>query len=132
MGELQAIFTVAAVLAGVDPALLSSVCFIESAHKPKAYVANDGGSPSIGLCQVKLSTARFVGFKGTARELFDPRVNALHAAKYLRWQYDRYGSWKKAVSAFNCGRACNNRRYVKKVWDRYEQTRGMVAWEQLR
>ena len=112
---MGSIFLIAGLIAGVDPALVSAVCFVESGHKPSAYVAMDGQSASYGLCQIKLSTARDMGFKGTAHELMEPATNALYAAKYLRWQYERYGIWAKAVSAFNCGRVCNNPGYVSRV-----------------
>ena len=113
---MGAIFIIAGVLAGVNPNLLSAVCFVESGHKPSAYVAMDGQSPSYGLCQIKLATARQVGFEGSTRDLMHPATNALYAAKYLRWQYERYGSWDKAVSAYNAGRAIKgNAGYVGRV-----------------
>lgn len=115
MNILSAI-ALAAAINNVDPALLKGLCFKESSHNPSAYVKNDGGSPSIGLCQIKAKTARQMGFKGLTIELFDPFVNANYAAKYLVYQYKRYHSWKKAVSAFNAGRAITgNKRYVKDV-----------------
>jgi soluble lytic murein transglycosylase-like protein len=109
------IFMFAGILAGVEPSLISAVCWVESTHREEAYVAKDGDSPSYGLCQIKLATARDMGFTGKPSELMNGAVNAYYAAKYLRWQYDRYGSWEKAVSAYNCGRACNNTSYQVKV-----------------
>lgn len=115
MGNVGEAILLAAALTGVNPALLSSLCFVESNHKINAYVHQDGGSPSYGICQVKESTARALGFTGRAEALMDPSVNALYAAKYLKRQHRRYKSWPKAVSAYNCGRVCNNKRYVDKV-----------------
>lgn len=77
---------------------------------------NDGGSPSYGLCQVKLATARHMGFKGKPSDLLKPDINADLAAKYLRYQLNRYGSMEKALSAYNAGRYIKaNAGYVAKV-----------------
>jgi len=100
-------------------ALLSAVCFVESGHNPHAINVSDGGSASYGYCQLKLSTARDMGFRGHVSELWHNReVNRKYASEYLRYQLKRYGGdVRKAVSAYNCGSACGNRRYVKKVMD---------------
>lgn len=115
MGDITTAIAIAAALTGVDPALLNSLCYVESGHNVKAYVHQDGGSPSYGVCQVKLSTARALGFTGQAAQLMDPSWNAFYASKYLAKQHRRYGSWEKAISAYNCGHACNNNKYVTKV-----------------
>jgi soluble lytic murein transglycosylase-like protein len=121
---LEGAILIAALTNGVDPSLLSAVCYVESSHNPSAFVRQDGRTSSYGLCQVKLETARTLGYAGKASGLMDARTNAYFAAKYLRKQYNRYGSWTRAVSAYNCGRVCNNRRYVRKVIRRvYEQRR---------
>jgi soluble lytic murein transglycosylase-like protein len=113
---MGAIFILARALAGVDANLLSAVCFVESGHKPSAYVAMDGRTPSYGLCQIKLGTAKHMGYRGTAKGLMDPYTNALYAAKYLRWQYRRYKNWDMAISGYNAGRAIRgNAGYVNKV-----------------
>lgn len=97
--------------------VLRSLCFAESSFNPAPPLKDDGGSPSHGLCQVKLRTARHMGFKGKALNLKDPTINAQIAAKYLRYQLDRYkGNWLKAISAYNAGSAIpNNQDYVNKV-----------------
>lgn len=120
---LASIFIFAGILAGVDPALLSSVCYVESHHREDAYVAMDGATPSYGICQIKLATARDMGFVGKPDELMNPHTNALYAAKYLRWQYERYGSWDKAISSYNCGRVCNNKAYQAKVAKQFKKRR---------
>jgi len=118
---LGSTFILAGVLTGVDPALLSAVCWVESNHQPAAYAESDGGSPSLGLCQIKLGTARWLGFEGEASDLMEPNTNAYYAAKYLRRQYLRYGTWERAVSAYNCGYVCNNTSYVNRVFSRRGQ-----------
>ena len=106
-----------AILHGIDPSIMTSLCHVESRHNPAAYVKHDGNSPSYGLCQIKLATAKSVGFTGKPQELFDPVINAHYAARYLAKQMTRYhGNVKLAVSAYNAGRAIkSNHKYVKKV-----------------
>jgi soluble lytic murein transglycosylase-like protein len=76
------------------------------------------------MCQIKLSTARWLGYKGSPAKLWkDPRVNAHWAAKYLRYQIKRYkGDILCGVSAYNAG-SCHkaagkirNTNYIKLVF----------------
>lgn len=104
--------------------LLASLCYVESRHNPKAINPDDGKSSSLGVCQIKLETAKLMGFKGSVKELMDPKVNIKYAAKYLKKQIDRYdGDIPKAVAAYNAGSYRENKKkvainsaYVKKVF----------------
>lgn len=99
--------------------LLNAICFVESRHNPNAINQYDGGSASYGLCQIKISTARFMGFKGAVHSLFDVTINTRLAAKYLHYQLTRYrGDWIKAISAYNrghAGKTITNQDYVNQV-----------------
>lgn len=116
---------------GVDPALLSSLCFVESNHKVNAYVHQDGGSPSYGVCQIKLGTARALGYSGQAKGLMDQKTNAFYAASYLAKQKKKHGTWDRAISAYNAGRPIKgNKHYVNKVtkgWQRELQKRQLLS-----
>lgn len=85
--------------------LLPALCFVESGHHIKAINPHDGGSPSLGVCQVKESTARFLGYKGSVEALQkDLKINTYYSAKYLRYQMDRYhNDIHRAVAAYNAG-----------------------------
>lgn len=78
---------------------------------------------SIGLCQVQLRTAKWLGYKGGVKGLLDPYANAYYAAKYLDYQYGRYGSWIMAVKAYNAGQArtMKHNRYSRRVFE-YRKT----------
>jgi hypothetical protein len=78
---------------------------------------DDGHGDSVGICQVQLRTAAYMGYRGTERGLLGPGTNVFYAAKYLRYQFDRYGDWEKAVAAYNAGRyePGINQDYVDKV-----------------
>lgn len=114
----------------LPPGLLEAVCWVESRHMVGAINQHDNGSPSLGVCQVKLETAKMLGFAGDKQALLqDPAVNAYYAAKYLRKQLDRYdGDAEQAVAAYNAG-SCRfnaqgqikNRRYVGKVQDAWQK-----------
>lgn len=88
----------------VSGALLLAICTQESSLT-NAYVHHDGGSPSIGVCQLKYSTAKMVGFRGKPKDLMNPVINANYAAKYLAYQSERYGAneWVKLAAAYNAG-----------------------------
>lgn len=118
------IILAAAKLAKVSGALLLAICTQES-NLTNAYVLHDGGSPSIGVCQIKYETAKMLGYKGKAQGLMNVQTNATYAAKYLAYQQERYGNdWHKLAAAYNAGSynpstkivGCpRNLRYVKAV-----------------
>jgi soluble lytic murein transglycosylase-like protein len=104
-------------------ALLSAICWVESKHTPAAINVVDGGSASYGECQVKLKTARYMGFKGHPSQLLKREVNREFAGKYLRYQLARYdGDVRMAVSAYNAGRVrgeIRNHKYVNRVMSKW-------------
>lgn len=118
------IILAAAKLAKVSGALLLAICTQES-NLTNAYVLHDGGSPSIGVCQIKYETAKMLGYKGKAQGLMDAKTNAKFAALYLKYQESRYGDdWVKLASSYNAGSyteskkvvGCpRNLRYVKNI-----------------
>jgi soluble lytic murein transglycosylase-like protein len=86
--------------------LLKSLCYVESKHTISAIHKDDGGEDSLGICQIKLSTGKWLGFKGTAKDLMKPKNNIRYAAKFLAWQLHRYhGNVNKALIAYNRGNA---------------------------
>lgn len=106
--------------------LLSSLCFIESTHNPNAVHKDDGTTNSVGVCQLKLKTAKWLGFKGTEKQLMDPRTNIYYAAKYLKYQIDRYNSVERGIVAYNKGNAKNltHSKYSEKVMKQWRLYNG--------
>ncbi|HLX17318.1 MAG TPA: lytic transglycosylase domain-containing protein [Bradyrhizobium sp.] len=68
---------------GVPEALVHRVIVRESRYQP--HLVGRGGT--IGLMQIKLSTARSLGYTGTAEGLRDPDTNLAYAVKYLAGAY---------------------------------------------
>lgn len=84
--------------------MLSAVCYVESHHVVHALHVDDGSGPSLGVCQVKLATARMLGFRGSEADLMRPKINAFYAALYLNRQLERYNDdTAKAIAAYNSG-----------------------------
>lgn len=98
--------------------VLRAICEVETGHNVKLKRTWDGGSYSYGICQVKLATARAMGFKGTEKQLSSPDTNIEYAAKYLAYQLKRYnGNYEKAIVSYNRGSYSNEgkRSYSGKV-----------------
>lgn len=106
MNTLITILTTVSMQQGLPHGLLESVCWVETKHNPNAIHRNDGVGDSIGLCQIKLKTSKWLGYRGTAEGLLNPKVNAYWAGKYLQYQIKRHnGNTEKAVIAYNIGNA---------------------------
>ena len=102
--ELNVVYREAAKKNKVNVNVLIAICEVETNHNTKLKKIWDGGSYSYGICQVKLATARAMGFKGSDKELSTPKINIDYAAKYLAYQLKRYkGDYKKAIVAYNRG-----------------------------
>lgn len=117
------IVAAAAKAANIAPTLLLSVCTVESGLRPHAINKVDGNSPSYGICQIKVDTAKMMRWESSPSRLLDPSHNALVAAHYLQYQLMRYkGDIKCAVAAYNAGTCRKNERgqirngkYLRKV-----------------
>lgn len=103
---------------GVPEDLFARLVQQESAWKPKA-LSHKG---AIGLAQLMPATARKLGVDPD-----DPYQNLDGGAKYLKQQYDAFGSWRLALAAYNAGPEAVRKyggvppykettNYVKKIW----------------
>jgi soluble lytic murein transglycosylase-like protein len=68
---------------GVPEALVHRVIVRESRYQPRLV----GRGGTIGLMQIKLATARSLGYTGNAEGLRDPDTNLTYAVKYLAGAY---------------------------------------------
>src|ERR1700736_5410901 len=67
----------------VPEALVHRVIVRERRYQPRRV----GRGGTIGLMQIKLATARSLGYTGTAEGLRDPNTNLTYAVKYLAGAY---------------------------------------------
>lgn len=120
---LTAIFISTTLQLGLPANLLSSLCYVESKHDINAIHHDDGTSNSVGVCQIKLKTAKWLGFKGTEKQLMDPKINIYYAGLYLRYQLQRYNSIERAVISYNKGNAkgLTSSRYQATVFKQWRQ-----------
>ena len=98
--EYAAMAASAARANGVPEALVHRVIMRESRYQP--HLVGRGGT--IGLMQIKLATARGVGYTGDAAGLRDPNTNLTYAVKYLAGAYRAAnGDHARAVRYFAGG-----------------------------
>lgn len=116
----------AAEATGLPVALIDAVIRTESGYRPHA-VSRAGAQ---GLMQLMPATARSLGVANA----FDPEENIMGGARYLRKMYDRFGSLRLAIAAYNAGPQAvkkhdgippyrETERYVATVLSRYEAAR---------
>jgi soluble lytic murein transglycosylase-like protein len=84
---------------GVPASLVERVIKRESGGNPRAVSRGN-----YGLMQIRLGTARAMGFSGSAAELLDPQVNMTYAVRYLAGAYRAAnGNENRAVALYASG-----------------------------
>jgi soluble lytic murein transglycosylase-like protein len=85
---------------GVPPELVHRVVIRESRYRANAR----GSGGASGLMQIKLATARSMGYTGSAAGLLDPETNLTYGVRYLAGAYRAAGgSHGRAVSYYASG-----------------------------
>jgi len=77
---------------GIPVALAHAVVTVESRYNSRAR----GGAGEVGLMQIKPSTARAIGYRGSTKALYDPDTN-------LRWGMKYLGEAHKLGGGSTCG-----------------------------
>ena len=99
-GDYDALVATHAQANGVPPALVHRVILRESRYQPHLV----GRCGCIGLMQIKLATARGLGYTGNAEGLRDPNTNLTYAVKYLAGAYRAAnGDYNRAVAYYAGG-----------------------------
>src|ERR1700723_3517095 len=98
--EYDALVATHAKANGVPEALVHRVIVRESRYQPGLV----GRGGAIGLMQIKLATARSLGYTGDAAGLRDPNTNLTYAVKYLAGAYRAAnGDHNRAVHYYAAG-----------------------------
>ena len=85
---------------GVPADLVHRVIVRESRYQPKLI----GRGGTIGLMQIKLATARGLGYSGDAEGLRDPNTNLAYGVKYLAGAYRAaHGDHARAIHYYAAG-----------------------------
>jgi soluble lytic murein transglycosylase-like protein len=85
-GNLDALIASHAAANGVPESLVRRVIRRESGGNPRVISAGN-----YGLMQIRLGTARAMGYQGSAAGLLDPNTNMTYAVKYLAGAYRAAG-----------------------------------------
>jgi soluble lytic murein transglycosylase-like protein len=75
----------------ISPNFVHQIIRVESRHRPNVT----GKAGEIGLMQIKLQTARGMGYTGTRLGLYDPETNIRYGVRYL-------GEAKRRASGDRC------------------------------
>ena len=84
---------------GVPVELVHRVIVRESRYRPGLV----GRGGAIGMMQIKLATARGLGYTGTAEGLRDPETNLTYAVKYLAGAYRAAGGDQNRAVSYYAG-----------------------------
>lgn len=84
---------------GLPPSLVHRVIMRESRYNPRAV-----SKGNYGMMQIRLGTARAMGYTGSAAGLLDPNTNMTYAVKYLAGAYRAAGgNPDRAVALYASG-----------------------------
>jgi len=84
---------------GLPPSLVHRVIMRESRYNPRAV-----SKGNYGMMQIRLGTARAMGYTGSAAGLLDPNTNMTYAVKYLAGAYRAAGgNHDRAVALYARG-----------------------------
>jgi soluble lytic murein transglycosylase-like protein len=97
-GPHDALITKHAAAHGVPETLVRRVIHIESKGNPR--VVSKG---NYGLMQIRLGTAKAMGYRGTAEGLLDADTNMTYAVKYLAGAYRAAGGNHNRAVAYYAG-----------------------------
>jgi len=107
--SLHEMIRAAAVSHAISPEIALGLVDVESTFKPTA--SKDG---NYGLMQIRVATAKSMGFKGTLNDLMIPENNIEYGMRYLHYCYDKYEDVTLMLGCYN-GSTSSKNRYPKRV-----------------
>jgi soluble lytic murein transglycosylase len=112
---------------GLDPALVAAVVYQESKFNARAKSA----SGAIGLMQLTPETAHGIAVRthGNAfhtQDLYDAEINIRYGAWYLKNLFDKYGSERLVLAAYNAGQGNVDRWRAKGESIQFTETKAYV------
>jgi len=107
---------------GVPAELVHRVIMRESRYNPRAV-----SKGNYGMMQIRLATARGLGYTGTAQGLLDPNTNLTYAVKYLAGAYRAAGGNPHRAVAYYAG----GYYYAAKRQRQFEQRQAMAMQQPM-
>ena len=86
-----------------NPQLVLEISDVESSKNSKVISRQDSHNVHYGLMQVKLGTARMLGFKGHPKDLLQWKTNLKLGIDYLDEKLEKHHSMQAAAAAYNAG-----------------------------
>ena len=111
----------------LDPAMLAAVIYQESKFNADAK----SKSGAIGLMQLTPSTAKGIairtgGHAFRTSDLYDPEINIRYGAWYLDNLFQKYGSERLVLAAYNAGQGNVDRWRARREGIQFPETRAYV------
>ena len=113
---LHEMIRAAAISHDINPQIAFGLIDVESTFKPTAQ--KDG---NYGLMQIRMATAKAMGFKGSLKDLMLPQNNLEYGMRYLHYCYNKHGEDRLALGCYNGSTSTKNRypRRVLKASEKY-------------
>lgn len=118
----------------INPQLVLAISQVESSNNSKVIGRQDPHVIHYGLMQLKLGTARMLGFRGHPKDLLQWKTNLKLGIDYLNEKLEKHNSVQAAAAAYNAGapyicrkgKICKkgsfvNQGYVNSVMARYNK-----------
>ncbi len=117
---------------GVPVSLVRRVIMRESGYNPRAVSAGN-----YGLMQIRLGTARSLGYSGGAAGLLDPSTNLTYGVRYLAGAYRVAGGNESRAIAlyqrgYSAGGGAHRARYAPVTWFGGGSHRTQWSWSRHR
>ena len=101
---LHEMIRVAAVTHDISPEIALGLVDVESTFKINAQ--KDG---NYGLMQIRMATAKAMGFKGNLNDLMKPERNIEYGMRYLQYCYMKHGDVRLMLGCYNGSTSTKNR-----------------------
>lgn len=99
-GSIHALVSRIAAREGVPVRIAHAIVRNESNYRPRVT----GSAGEVGLMQIKVASARGVGFSGSRAQLYDPAINLTYGLRYLRAAAGPYGYSCAGLGRYQRGR----------------------------
>jgi soluble lytic murein transglycosylase-like protein len=87
----------------INPQLVLAISEVESDKNSKIISGRGLHNSHYGLMQLKLETARMLGFRGKPKDLLQWKINLKYGVSYINEKLEKHHSIRAASAAYNAG-----------------------------